>query len=207
MSKKQAFTSTALDQLVDESIAEADQFKHELDKIDETQLEFPPMFNTNEKDDYLSESDKSWGETKNIVNKETGGESVSFNYVYKKIADLIDNGNAALQMLQSIDLDVADPSLIGATSSLMNSIRGCISEFTKIHQQWIRFNQTMKLEDKRLENRMKLIKYRNDVQNGTDETVNVKANDLYEVKSADLVAFLKWKKEQDKLEKQKDEKI
>ena len=34
-----------------------------------------------------------------------------------------------------------------------------------------------------------------------------KATELYEVKSADLVAFLKWKKEQEALEKQKDEKI
>lgn len=202
--KKQQFTSAALDELVDESIAEADQFKNELAKIDETQIEFPDM---SSEDDYLPETDKSWSDVKNLINKETG-DAVSFSYVYKKIADLIDNGNAALQMLQSIDLDVADPALIGATSSLMNSIRGCISEFTKIHQQWIRFNQTMKLEDKRLENRMKLIKYKNEIQNGTDTSIqSAKANELYEVKSADLVAFLKWKAEQEELEKQKDEKI
>lgn len=206
MSRRQAFTSMALDQLVDESIAEADQFKGELDRIDETQLEFPGE-GGEAADDYLTEADKPWGETKDIVNRETGGGSISFGYVYRKIANLIDNGNAALEMLQSIDLDVADPSLIGATSSLMNAIRGCISEFTKIHQQWIRFNQTMKLEDKRLENRMKLIKYRNEVQNGSDESAMSKATELYEVKSADLVAFLKWKKEQEALEKQKDEKI
>jgi len=205
MSKKQTFSSSALDKLVEESIAEADDFKNELDKIDETQLEFSPAME-DVPDDYLENGSKSWEETKNVINKESG-DSISFNYVYKKIAELIDNGNAALQMLQSIDLDVADPSLIGAASSLMNSIRGCISEFTKIHQQWIRFNQTMKLEEKRFENRMKLIKYRNEVQNGTENVVSAKTNDLYEVKSTDLVAFLKWKEEQAKLEKQKEEKI
>jgi hypothetical protein len=110
-------------------------------------------------------------------------------------------------MLQSIEIDVADPALLGQTATLINSIKGCISEFTKIHQQWINFNQRVKLEEIRLKNRMKLIKYKNDVINGTDETSINNKTDMIEVKTADLIEFLQWKKEKDQHEKEKDERI
>ena len=205
MTKSQEFTSLALDKLINESLADADDFEEELKKIDETQLVISDDKNSD--DDYLEQSDKTWGETKNIINK-TDGSSVSFNYVYQKIADLIDNGNAAMQMLQSIDLDVADPQLITSTATLINSIKGCISEFTKIHQQWVRFNQVLKLEQVKFENKKRLMKYRNDLNNGTDEEkTGVSPTDLIEVKTGDLVEFLQWKKEKEEQEKLKDEKI
>ena len=205
MTKSQEFTSLALDKLINESLADADDFEEELKKIDETQLVISDDKNSD--DDYLEQSDKTWGETKNIINK-TDGSSVSFNYVYQKIADLIDNGNAAMQMLQSIDLDVADPQLITSTATLINSIKGCISEFTKIHQQWVRFNQVLKLEQIKFENKKRLMKYRNDLNNGTDEEkTGTSPTDLIEVKTGDLVEFLQWKKEKEQREKLKDEKI
>ena len=89
----------------------------------------------------------------------------------------------------------------------MNSIRGCISEFTKIHQQWIRFNQTVEIEKMRFEHKKELIQFRNDVQNGNSNQASTTPTELYDVKSSDLVAFLKWQQEQRQLEKEKDEKI
>ena len=205
MTKTNTFTTVALDKLVDESIAEADKLEAELKDIDETQLAVSEDIDDVETDDYLNDSSKTFSEIGDVIDKDSGS-SISFNYVYKKIGDLIDQGTASLQMLQSIDLDVADPTLLGQTATLMNSIKGCISEFTKIHQQWIKFNQTVKLENMRFENRKKLIKYRNDVLNGTDEK-KTSSTDMIDVKTSDLIEFLQWKKAKEEQEKKKEENI
>ena len=203
---KNNFTLSSLDKLVDDAIQDADQFEEELKDIDENQLVYADEQDTEEPSDiYLKNEDKTFAETKNVVNKESG-DSVSFNYVYKKIGDLIDNGNASLQILQSVDPDVLDPSVMSAMASLMNSIRGCISEFTKIHQQWIRFNNSMKLENMRFENRKKLLEYRRKLNSGTlDKSMN--ENELIESSTADIVGYLQWKKEQEEQKKAKENKI
>jgi len=126
--------------------------------------------------------------------------------LYKKIGDLIDTGNASLQMLQSIDPDVTNPQLIAATGTLLNSIRGCISEFTKIHQQWIRFQQTLKFEKIKQENKKELIKFRKAVSTGTLENEQ-QVSELFELGSTDLIEFLQWKKEKEAKEKEKNEKM
>ena len=214
-SKKNQFTSASLNQLINEAIAEADEVTSDLNGLSGEQFAITEtddpisddnaLVNNDNYDDYLAESDKTWSEADGVVNKETG-ESVSFNYVYKKIAALIDNGNTALEMLQSIDLDVADPALLNAAGSLINVIRGCISEFTKIHLRWIKFNQAMRMEDKRFENKMKLMKYRNDLINGKQDEQS-QISQLFELKSADLVEFLQWKKEKEAREQEQKEKI
>ena len=195
---KPKFTSMALDKLIDESLAEADELETEMKDIDSSQLSVEPSSND-------EDLDKNWADSDNLIDKKTGS-SVSFNYVYKKISDLIDNGNAALQLLQSIDIEVTDANMLNATATLMNSIRGCISEFTKIHQQWIRFNQNLEMENRRFEHKKELIKYRNDLKNNQQEAAQA-ATDLYELKSSDLVAFLQWQKEQRQKEKEKEDKI
>lgn len=63
---KQKFTTTALDQLVNESIAEADEFKDELSSIDETQLTIHDSGEL-EEDDYLTDADKTFREAGNVV--------------------------------------------------------------------------------------------------------------------------------------------
>jgi hypothetical protein len=63
---KQKFTTTALDQLVNESIAEADEFKDELSSIDETQLTIHDSDEL-EEDDYLTDADKTFREAGNVV--------------------------------------------------------------------------------------------------------------------------------------------
>lgn len=201
----QKFTSTALDKLINESIEEADQFEEELKKIDATNLTMDDVSFPTE-DPSVVDTEKSWSETNNLIDKETG-DAIAFNYVYRKIADLIDNGNATLQMIQSIDFAEIDPSLLGATASLMNSIKGCIGEFTKIHQQWIKFNQTIALEDKRLENRKKYLKYKTELQNESNNANMPQATELVDVKTSELVEYLQWKKEKEERERAKENKI
>lgn len=195
---KQHFNVTDLDKLVDESIASADQLKDEMNKMDLNSYEY-------DQDDLLNENDISWTENKNVVNKATG-DSISYDYVYKKIGELIDTGNASLQMLQSIDPDVTNPGTLGATASLLNSIRGCISEFTKIHQQYIRFQQTLQLERIKLENKKEIIKYRKAINNGQLET-DVSPTELIETSSSDIMNYIMFKKDQEDKEKAKNEKV
>lgn len=143
-------------------------------------------------DDFLPDESKSWAQTNGVVDKSSGA-SVSFDYVYKKIGQLIDNGNATMQLLQSIDPDVTNPATLGATASLMNSIKGCISEFTKIHQQYIKFQHACRLEEIRQKNKMDLIRFRKNVAEGKD-TENVQQTDLIEMKSTDLLDFIEFQK-------------
>jgi hypothetical protein len=199
---KQHFNVTDLDKLVDESIADADQLKSEISGIDLSS----DAFSIDSIDDqYLDDNDRAWSDNKDIVNRSNGG-SISYDYVYKKIGQLIDTGNASLQMLQSIDPDVTNPATLGATASLLNSIRGCISEFTKIHQQYIRFQQTLQLEKIKLENRKEIIKYRRAVNNGQLES-DIAPTELIETSSTDIMNYLAFQKEQEKLEKAKNEKV
>ena len=101
-----------------------------------------------------------------------------------------------LQLLQSIDPDVTNPATLGATASLMNSIRGCISEFTKIHQQYIKFQNTLQLERIKHENKKAIIKYRKDLADGKLNT-NSQQTDLFEVKSNTLLDFIEFQREKE----------
>ena len=149
----------------------------------------------NQADDYLPDESKTWAEAKSVVNK-TYGNTVSFDYVYKKIGQLIDNGNMTLQLLQSIDPDVTNPATLGATASLMNSIRGCISEFTKIHQQYIKFQNMIQLEKIKLENKKEILRYKKDLVDGKLDS-NVKSTDLFEIKSNTLLDFVEYQREKE----------
>ena len=140
----------------------------------------------------MPDESKSWSQTNGVLDKNFGA-SVSFDYVYKKIGQLIDTGNATMQLLQSIDPDVTNPATLGATASLMNSIKGCISEFTKIHQQYIKFQHAMQLEQIRHENKKDIIRFRKSVAEGKD-VENIQQTDLIELKSTDLLDFIEFQK-------------
>lgn len=183
-----AFNASALDKLIDESLMETNQLKNELSNIDVGNI----MYNESSNDDYLPDDGKSWSQTNGVVDK-TYGNSISFDYVYKKIGQLIDTGNATMQLLQSIDPDVTNPATLGATASLMNSIKGCISEFTKIHHQYIKFQHMVELEKIKLENKKEFTKYKKDLIEGKLSS-DVQKNDLIEMGSTDLLDFIEYQK-------------
>ena len=202
MSKKPTFSTSSFDKLISDSINESDQLKNQLAAVNNFNGEI--SFDDAPDDDYLPENEKAFSEKNNIISSD--GDSVCYSYIYKKIGDLVDTGNASLQMLQSIDPDVTDPSMLAATGSLINSIRGCISEFTKIHNQYIRLQQAIKLEKIKLDHKKELIKFRTDLRNGTLGEGD-QISELFELGSTDLVEFLQWKKEKEERERKKDEKI
>lgn len=130
------------------------------------------------------------------------GDSIDHDLVYKKIGELIDNGNLVLQMFQSVDPDVTEPTTLTAIASLMNAIKGCIAEYTKIHAQSVKFKQAKEMEALRQANRLQAIQFRKDVYNGEQTAQEVA---LHEIGSNDLVEFLLWKKEKEEERKKKEE--
>ena len=109
-------------------------------------------------------------------------------------------------MLESIDPDVTNPATLGATASLLNSIRGCISEFTKIHQQYIRYMQTIELEKMRHRNKKDLIVFRRKVNNGQLEEGESTPTELIETSSTQMIDFLNFQKAQREAEEAKNKK-
>lgn len=204
MASNQKFTTSSLNQLISDSVAEADQFKTQLQTINSSTADLNFIDDTSN-DDYLPEEDKTFAEKKDAINPNSG-DSISYTYIYRKIGDLADAGNTSLQMLQSIDPDMTDPKILVAVGSLINSIRACLAEYTKIHQQWIKFKQILELEKIKQANKKEIIEYRKAVSTGqlNKETAQ---NELFELTSTDLVEFLQWKKEKELAEQEKREKI
>lgn len=188
---KQVFNATALDKLINDSLMESDNFQNELTNINNSGgVSFKET--NDDHDDFLPDESKTWSQTNGVVEKNYGN-SVSFDYVYKKIGQLIDTGNSTMQLLQSIDPDVTNPATLGATASLMNSIKGCIAEFTKIHQQYIKFQNAIELERLRHENKKDIIRFRKSVAEGKD-LEGIQQTELIEMKSTDLLDFLEFQK-------------
>lgn len=174
------FSTSSLNDLIDEAVS----CKSEIATIDE----------------HESTPAKTFTETDVVSGK---GDAVDHDLVYRKIGELIDNGNLVLQMFQSVDPDVTEPSTLTAIASLMNAIKGCIAEYTKIHAQSIKFQQAKEMEKIRQENRLEAIQFRKNVYNGEQTAQEVA---LHEIGSNDLVEFLLWKKEKEEEQRKKEEK-
>lgn len=96
----------------------------------------------------------------NMVNQKDG-LTVDYSRVYSQLEKLIENGNVALQIIAAIDPDTSGVQVGSTTASLMNAIRGCVSEFTKIHLQHIKFQQTLQMMQIKHQYKMEQIAKRN----------------------------------------------
>lgn len=109
---------------------------------------------------------------------------------------MIDTGNTALQLLDSVSPDVTDPRLLTSVATLVSAIRGCIAEYTKIHNNWVKFKNTQLMEKQRFENKKALLRYKAELSrefSGKDQTAEP-SGPFLEVKSTDLLEFMLWKK-------------
>lgn len=124
------FNTIALDQLLNDAIQSTEEVHNQLIK--------------SEDDELISQSAVS-PQIDKLINQKNG-QSVDYSRVYAQLEKLIENGNVALQVLGAIDPDVSGSDVAGSTASLLNAIKNCIAEFTKIHLQHIKFQQVLKLE-------------------------------------------------------------
>jgi len=127
MSKNQ-FKSIALDQLINSVTEDIDDLTNDITKYDANDVVAPTNPNIT-----------------NLVDKQSAGTTVDFERVYAQLERLIENGNTALTTINSFDIDVLSTDTINSTTSLINAIKNCMSEFTKIHLNHVKFIQKLKL--------------------------------------------------------------
>jgi hypothetical protein len=81
----------------------------------------------------------------NLLDAKSNGGAINYDKVYLELERLIENGNIALQVLGAIDPDVSGMEVAASTATLMNAVKNCVAEFTKIHMQHLKFQQTLQI--------------------------------------------------------------
>ena len=146
-----------------------------------------------EKDQLIPDNDVSPA-IANMVNQKTGA-TVDISRVYKQLEKLIQNGNIALEVLAAIDPDVSGGQVSSSTASLMNAIRGCVSEFTKIHLQHIKFQQTLQMMQIKHKYKMEQIAKRNQAFKNRDDAIDITSANSTTVKSENGTVMVPWNTE------------
>lgn len=146
-----------------------------------------------EKDQLIPDNDVSPA-IANMVNQKTGA-TVDFSRVYKQLEKLIQNGNIALEVLAAIDPDVSGGQVSSSTASLMNAIRGCVAEFTKIHLQHIKFQQTLQMMQIKHKYKMEQIAKRNQAFKNRDDAIDITSANSTTVKSENGNVMVPWNTE------------
>ena len=156
---KKKFSVSDLDQLLSDAVdtEELTNIKNEL---------------VQEEKDQLVPADSVSPQIANMVNQKNG-LTVDYSRVYKQLEKLIQNGNIALEIIAAIDPDVSGGQIGNTTASLMNAIRGCVSEFTKIHLQHIKYQQTLDMMKIKHQYKMEQIAKRNQAFKNRDDAIDI----------------------------------
>lgn len=125
-----------------------------------------------EENDELIPADSVSPEVANMVNQKTG-LTVDYSRVYKQLEKLIENGNIALQVIAAIDPDTSDGQIGTSTASLMNAIKNCIAQFTKIHLQHIKYQQALQMMRIKHQYKMQQIQKRNQALRSKDDAIDI----------------------------------
>lgn len=152
------------------SVSDLDEILNEaVDKNELTNIQNELM---NEQNEELVPTDDVSPEIANMVDKKTG-LTVDYSRVYKQLEKLIENGNIALQVIAAIDPDTSDGQIGTSTASLMNAIKNCIAQFTKIHLQHIKFQQTLQMMQIKHRYKMEQIAKRNQAFKNRDDAIDI----------------------------------
>lgn len=113
-----------------------------------------------------------------MINQKNG-LSVDYSRVYAQLEKLIENGNVALQVVNAIDPDVTGTDIASSTASLLNAIKNCVAQFTKIHLQHIKFQQVIQLQQLKHKHKMEELQARKQIY-------QVKNNNIIDINSTEL---------------------
>lgn len=111
----------------------------------------------------------------NMVNQRDG-LTVDYSRVYKQLERLIENGNIALEVLAAIDPDISNGQVGSTTASLINAIKNCVAEFTKIHLIHIKYEQALRMEDIRHKHKMEELEKRESIINARNGNNTIDVN-------------------------------
>lgn len=188
---KNKFSTVSLDQLIndctgDTDITSTNNFDEDIDNA-------LTQYNASD----ISQSVSP--DLQNLV--DPAGNNIDHNKIYSQLAKLIETGNDALANLSSFEIDPSNSESITATASLLNSIKNVVSEFTKIHQQHIKFQQAIELEQIKFRHKQELTKLRAELAAQTKKSNNDMSdipseNTLIEVIDNDIINYIKHKKAQ-----------
>lgn len=178
MSNKK-FSPLALDQILNDAIEDTEQLQNEL--------------KTQQYDDDIVPAPAVSPQINQLVDKQSDGAQVDYSRVYGQLERLIENGNIALQVLGAIDPDVSGVEIATATASLMNAVKNCVAEFTKIHLQHLKFQQMLHAMKVKHDYKMEEIKMRKDLYNGNNPTVlSDKPTEMIEWEAEGATEYIKF---------------
>ena len=174
------FTPMALDQILNDAMEDTKNLQNEL------------KTNNYEEDDIVPAPAVS-PQINQLVDQQSDGAQVDYNRVYGQLERLIENGNIALQVLGAIDPDISGVEIANATASLMNAIKNCVAEFTKIHLQHLKFQQMLHAMKVKHDYKMEEMQMRRDLYNGNVTTIKGdKPTDLIEWEAEGATEYIKF---------------
>lgn len=187
---KQKFSPLALDELLNDAMENTNALQAQLKEDDTDIIPVPGVSASINK----------------LVNQKTG-ESVDFNRVYAQLEQLIENGNVALQIIGAIDPDVSGIEAATATASLMNAIKNCVAEFTKIHLQHLKFQQLIQLEEIKHQHKIEQLKLKNELIKNENNNNDDKTIELIPWETEGAAEYLNYINKRDKEHKETKERI
>lgn len=136
----------------------------------------------------------------NLINSADSGKTVDYNRVYSQLERLIENGNIALQVLGAIDPDVSGVEIATATASLMNAVKNCVAEFTKIHMMHLKFEQQLKLMETKHNYKMLELQQRKALYSNEPISTTQQAVEMIEWETEGAMEYMKFLQNKDKSE-------
>lgn len=202
---KQKFNAAALDQLLNQSMQNISNINEQLkqDSKNSTLTPFAmPFIDSDDEYDQDQYQDEQEGIISNSISvnpdinkmiKGNQGQTVDYNRVYSQLQRLIQQGNIALQVLNAIDPDVSGVQVASATATLMNAVRGCVAEFTKIHSQHIRYQQSLETMRIKHEYRIEQMKLRSTLYNkNKEQQVHTEQISMVPWETQSILGYLKF---------------
>lgn len=197
---KQKFNAAALDQLLNQSMQNISNINEQLKQDAHTSSFSLPVsdYDYDDQDQYQEQGIVPNSmivnpDIKQMVNKKTDGQTVDYQRVYSQLQRLIEQGNFALQVISAIQPDASSTQVATATASLMNAIRGCVAEFTKIHSQHIRYQQNLQTMRIKHEYRIKEMQLRSTLYNkNKEETQNTEEISMIPWQTELILGYLKY---------------
>lgn len=82
-----------------------------------------------------------------------------------------------------------------STATLMNAVKNCVAEFTKIHMQHLKFQQTLQLMEMKHKYKMEEMRARKELYSSGNETVNNGPTEMIEWETEGAIEYIKFLKE------------
>lgn len=178
---KQKFSPMALDDILKDALEDTQNLQNELVTSEE---------NTEVTDDIIPAPIVNPA-INNLINSNDAGKTVDYNRVYSQLERLIENGNIALQVLGAIDPDVSGVEIANATASLMNAVKNCVAEFTKIHMMHLKFEQQLKLMETKHNYKMIEMQQRKALYSDNSSVVNTGPVEMIEWETEGAMEYMK----------------